>query len=178
MKKLLTITLFLLLVLPTNAQINRNIWGFTLGKTTKTQVINFLNSKGYKYETSRGFLYEASNYIDIIELNTTNYISFGGAFWNKVEIYIIDDILYDMRFIRNNENQFDAHKSFESLKYKLNQKYAAYKQDLGISATYDDNKTCIYIAICDSPDVGTFYLINYKYKPILKRRDTEGIDDL
>lgn len=141
MKKTILIILLLYLIFPcANAQINRNIWGLSLGESTKTQVTNVLRQKGYKYK---------SNPDGSISFKANN-LQYGGGFWTYVNFNFFNNKLSDIAF-QNNENACieNIYSMFIGIKDKLEEKYGNYKSDGLNDIYYYDSQTFLSLQIID-----------------------------
>ena len=137
MKRILAISLALIIGLSLSAQIQNKILGFTLGKTTKSQVC-----KSYK-----------KNYM-FRELSDGNCIVFDERFagyeWHNVQFSFYKGILYKVRL--EDHNQYDNKTTWESLKKSLNKKYGKYfiseikEDEITDAIFYSDDKTALKLS--------------------------------
>lgn len=126
------------------AQINKTIWGVTLGKSTKQQVKTMLVNKGYTVRVEP----DGSLYVDV------NNISFGGAYWTYIAFSFVDGKLYQVWF-QNNEKQSPVkiEEAFKKTKNFLNEKYIHYSVEARPSDTIEevsdfaDGKTYVSLMI-------------------------------
>ena len=146
MKKIISLTLMLIIGLTLNAQINTNIWGLTLGKSTKQQVKSVLKKKGYQcVVTPQG------NYS--INLNNTK---FGGGYWSYAEFSFHKNILYNIGFLNDaNRSVIDVDNMYEKVKQNLMIKYGEYYYSGYEGATpqsiaFFDKKTWIFLDLENS----------------------------
>lgn len=158
MKKVCSLILLLLINLSVQAQIQRNIWGLQLGRSTKAEVKSFLASNHLEYEENFSG-YNAIGITDIREL------SFGGFSWSANFIFY-NNILFHIQMIRTplgfsmttgETYEIDTKSIFNELKRKLNNKYG----NLEIVKTnytepnfaVRDNNTCIELILTDDNSV-------------------------
>ena len=158
-----TLILFLLIfVLPAQSQIQRSILGYTLGKTTKTELINSLKLKGKQISKTK-----ADDNAIIVK-----HMKFGGIMWPDVFFVFYNNKLCAVNFIETGESlsqeNIDLHWSI--IKNNLRYKYSFYLiKEIKEELEYNDNKTkiwtsclyrkgykCISLLYCDD------YLIDLK----------------
>ena len=131
-KRFYILIIFSLCTVTVTAQIQRNIFDFTLGVTTKTQVQNYLIRHHYNYSINKNGEYEVRNLI------------FAGHNWPSVYFSFYNDKFYCVDFIDN-----ESHTPVETLglvwkrlNSSLNKKYSIYsissKDDY---VEFSDNKT-------------------------------------
>lgn len=138
MKK--TILLFLLSIfyLNVSAQLQRHILGQELGKTTKSEALSSLESKGAHLEVMGGD--------DVLVLKD---ISFGGFSWTYVFMTFYNDILLNVLFSDSPDsiyNEEAREKKYQKLSTKITKKYSSYlvKDDLD-GKDFSDNITIVSI---------------------------------
>lgn len=96
--------------------INKHIWGITLGKSTKEDVWNYLDSKGlWHQELKNGSITQV--YKDF---------EFAGVFWNYVNYHFTSNKVYKLTFICNAEGS--AKEYFDEIKNMLVSKYTFTKK--------------------------------------------------
>lgn len=156
------ILFFLLFVLSAQSQIQRSILGYTLGKTTKTELIKSLKLKGKQISKTK-----ADDDAIIVK-----HMKFGGIMWPDIFFVFYNNRLCAVNFIETGESlsqeNIDLH--WSNIKNNLRHKYSFYfinenKEEL----EYNDNKTkiwssclyrggykCLSLLYCDN------YLINLK----------------
>lgn len=134
MKKISSLLLLLLFSLSVQAQIQRNIWGLQLGRSTKAEVKSFLASNHLEYEENFSG-YNAIGITDIREL------SFGGFSW-RTNFIFYNNILFHIQMIRTplgfsmttgETYEIDTKSIFNDLKRKLNNKYGSLDNPIGQS---------------------------------------------
>jgi hypothetical protein len=118
-----------LIPLESNANINKHIWGITLGISTKQEVIDYLDSKGFSYkEFQEGKVLQAVNDFEFV-----------GVYWKCINYYFTDDKVYKVKFMTREE--YDIIKtSYLKLKDMLSEKYTKSKK---FDLKYDYNKFSI-----------------------------------
>lgn len=136
MKKFLIFTILLVCILSANAQIQTELLGLRLGKTTKEQAINILKSKKCNYE----WVNQSDLWAD--------YLWFAGYQWATVGFRFYENKL---KMIVFQTNDYDYKKEaiiqqYGYLSQKLLNKYSSYlisKQ--GGKLIFDDNHTSLTI---------------------------------
>ena len=134
------------------AQINRVFWGVTLGQSTKQQVKNVLDRKGYTVKTEP----DGSLCVNV------NNVSFGGAYWTYVSFSFVDDKLYQVWF-QNNEVQSPVKidNTYIKIKASLDKKYASFINRVqpaeGTEKVSDYTDTKTYISL----RLNTYHNIRY-----------------
>lgn len=133
-----TLILFsLLFVLSAQSQIQRSIMGYTLGKTTKTELIKSLKSKGKQ-------ILKTKVDDDAIKVK---HMKFGGIMWPDIFFTFYNNRLCAVNFIETEESisqeNIDLH--WSNIKNNLRYKYSSYLiKDTGEELGYNDNKTKIW----------------------------------
>lgn len=84
----------LLFVLSAQSQIQRSILGYTLGKTTKTELIKSLNSKGKQISKTK-----VDDDAIIVE-----HMKFGGIMWPNIFFMFYNNRLCAVNFIETGES--------------------------------------------------------------------------
>ena len=124
--------------IPLNSKtsINNHIWGITLGKSTKEDVLNYLdNQKIWHQELKNGSI--TQGYKDF---------EFAGVYWNYVYYYYVNDKVYKITFIYRPEGS--ANSDYIKLKNMLTAKYALsknFKKESPLSFSIKDSNTLIEI---------------------------------
>ena len=143
MKKFLIVTILFVFPLIGFAQISRNFWGVTLGKSNKTQVRTALVNRGYRVQT------EPDGSLSV----NVNNVNFGGAMWTYVSFSFVNGYLSQVWF-QNNEHQspIPVDNVYEKVKMSLDKKYRHYYYNLpkedGITwSNYSDSKTHILLGV-------------------------------
>ncbi len=133
MKKSICIFLLSIISLVSFGQIKRNIDGIILGKTTKSEVVNYFNNKGIPYTFTN--------------INTYNAVSskegraFGGVQWQFNDFVLYNDVVVQVTYSKMSGEGLTITKEeidldFESLFLSLKRKYGHYF----ISSKSDKNK--------------------------------------
>lgn len=101
------------LTLNSKIPINKHIWGITLGKSTKQDVLNYLDSINLMYlELENG---SVTQVLDGFE--------FAGVFWDKAYCYFSNNKIYKIRFWHTT-NSFDSNlMDMLTTKYTLSKKF-------------------------------------------------------
>lgn len=123
MKKICSLLLLLLLSLSVQAQIQRNFWGLELGRSTKADVKNFLNSRGLEYSQNLGGF-------DVISVESEEGLSFGGYSWSP-SFQFYNNILFRVTLLQfhtaitatGDYYDIDTKFMFYNLRSKLSNKY-------------------------------------------------------
>ena len=152
MKKYLSLIVLLIFAsMHINAQINTNMLGLELGKSTVKDVKTILKKKGYKYK----YFYNYCNDNVYCAIEVSNRIKHEGIKWLEVTFLFnkktkkLCEIKYlqDERSLKNNMDIFSL---YEQFKEKFNNRY----KDLNIqqsdngsgeTVTYDDGITSIFL---------------------------------
>lgn len=152
MKKYLSLIVLLIFAsMHINAQINTNMLGLELGKSTVKDVKTILKKKGYKYK----YFYNYCNDNVYCAIEVSNRIKHEGIKWLEVTFLFnkktkkLCEIKYlqDERSLKNNMDIFSL---YEQFKEKFNNRY----KDLNIqqsdngsgeNVTYDDGITSIFL---------------------------------
>lgn len=136
MKKILFLIIFLLSTIIASAQIQRKIFDFTLGVTTKSQVLNYIKSHQCVYH-----LDEEGNFV-------VHRIKFAGQNWNQANFCFYNGKLYLVSFRDNDlvslKETLDLvwNRLADSLKKKYNDYLVELLKD---SISYSDNKTFLLL---------------------------------
>ena len=153
MKRILTILLALVIGLSMSAQIQRSFLGFTLGKTTTSEVHN-------KYKNESNFSIKKNG-----DCGLSYNIDFAGYSWEHVSFEFYKGKLYRITFFTSQSLYSDYSKFWNKLKSSLNRKYSQYylKSSTNDSIQYSDYNTSItlkyYIATAAYREV--FYHLIY-----------------
>ncbi len=157
MKKTSVLVLLGLVVnLSVYSQIQRNFLGFTLGVTTKNQVIN--------YAKENKMVFVAGN--DEVCIKD---IKFGGIYWPMVAFSFLSDKFYTVYFFNSDKytprNNLDVH--WENLTSSLNAKYKNFLLEEKISETnsrYNDGITTLDAFYDFNQGIKTLSLLYYDNK--------------
>lgn len=142
------------LTLNSKIPINKHIWGITLGKSTKQNVWNYLDSINLMH-------LELEN-----ESVTQVYknFEFAGVFWNTVYCYFTNDKIYKITFVYRPKGS--PSDSFDKLRDMFAAKYT-------LSKTFDSKKCKSYIFSIKDSNTLIEIEIDSNMKLILKYTDTE-----
>ena len=169
MKKALLIGLLLLSVLTASAQIQRKFLGFTLGVTTKTQIVNNLKSRNIKIHSDQDDIYFEN-------------ITFGGQQWSYVFISFVNGKMAKISFMKDDETTTLTHlKSiYDNLESSLNKKYYQYKTDTSGTIKYSDGTVDICLDCDDSNGYGStvFLSLIYYHRPLMQKKFQQEEDEL
>lgn len=140
MKRLFAFLLLSFLVnLSSNAQIQRKFYDFTLGETSKREVISYFKAKGIKIEKKEEDSYCIEN------------LKFGGDVWSFASFMFYKDKLMNVYYSSNERDKGRAllAQKWENISNLIFKKYAEFK-DLGRSSEdrqiFDDGYTSLTIA--------------------------------
>ena len=156
-KRFYFLCFFLLCMITATAQIQRRILGFTLGVTTKAQVLNYLKNHHYKYSLRKNGEQVASN------------ITFAGYNWQDTYFSFYKGKLYCVDFRDDGEYTPEEllTEVWDRVKNSLNRKYSLYsissKDD---NIEFSDNKTYVglkYKYIFGSKSLSIMYFDIYLF---------------
>lgn len=146
MKKYIILTLFALCIsLCVSGQIQRNFFGCTLGKSSKSQVIKILKSKGYKLTVTQ-------DWVDLYN------VTFEGVKWNICSINFTNGIFGQINFATPNRKYFRTIKTIFDKKYsdyELEHEYSGYR--------YSDDIVYLKLSLEDLMGVKNVYVC-YDYE--------------
>ena len=137
MKKLILLTIALVVAVAANAQIQRTFFGLTLGQSTKQQVRTTLAKKGYKCHTMQGD--------DALFIQPSS-LQFGGLSWDMALFRFYKGKLLSVSFSIADNFSGIASETYKVLKAKIDQKYSDFYFSKNEIATYYlDEKTVIIL---------------------------------
>lgn len=158
----------LLFAITAKSQIQRTFFGFTLGKTTKTDLVKSLKEKGKKILNT--------NVND--ETIRVNNLTFGGKKWPATFFMFYNNSLCVVSFTDtgeySSEDKLDL--DWENISKILSQKYSVYqKKNTKYEIEYNDNKTNLWTS--NEPYNGyksiiLMYSDNYLFK-LKRNKDKE-----
>lgn len=163
MKKIL-FTLLLLFGLTVQAQVQRNFWGLELGRSTKTDVKSFLNSRGLEYSQNLGGF-------DVISVESEEGISFGGYSWTP-SFQFYNNILFRVTLFQLHTGitasgeyyEIDTKFMFYNLRSKLSNKYGNLENPLNIQSQTQYVRRDFYTVVDMLLDDGNLILSYYDRK--------------
>lgn len=142
------------LTLNSKIPINKHIWGITLGKSTKQDVLNYLDSMNLMHlELENGSVTQVYKNFE-----------FAGVFWNTVYCYFTNDKIYKITFVYRPKGS--PSDSFDKLRDMFAAKYT-------LSKTFDSKKCKSYIFSIKDSNTLIEIEIDSNMKLILKYTDTE-----
>ena len=101
------------LTLNSKVPINKHIWGITLGKSTKQEILNYLDSmKLMHLELENG---SVTQVLDGFE--------FAGVFWDKAYCYFTNNKIYKIRFWHTTDSFDSSLMNMLTTKYTLSKKF-------------------------------------------------------
>lgn len=142
------------LTLNSKIPINKHIWGITLGKSTKQDVLNYLDSMNLMH-----LELENGSVTQLLE-----GFEFAGIFWNTVYCYFTNDKIYKIAFVYRPKGS--PSDSFDKLRDMLATKYT-------LSKVFDSKKCQSYIFSIKDSNTLIEIEIDSNMKLILKYTDTE-----
>lgn len=115
--------------------INKHIWDITLGKSTKQDVWNYLDSKSlWHQEIEDGSITKAYTSFEFV-----------GIFWNAAYCYFSNNIVYKITFMYKNEGS--PKEAFDRLKYMLATKYTLSKNFNDSKCTFSLKDSCTLVEL-------------------------------
>lgn len=166
MKK--TVLLFLLsfIYLNASAQLQRQILGQELGKTTKSEALSSLESKGAYLYTYKG---EESLYLDNIR--------FGGVYWKMVMMTFSNGILSSVMFADSPDSYYNDEErdnKWQKISTRFTEKYSNFfKEEKLDEIRFEDGKTFVSV----SNQKGVVCIMYFDAKLLLeeKRKEDEEL---
>lgn len=161
MKKLILIIFALFMSITSFAQIQKKVFGCTLGTFTYNQVERTLENN---YENP---WFDGSRTI----LGFDN-IEYGGYYWHKVTFKFYKKVLYSVTLEGSNfTTSRNCPNNFEDLEADLRRRYSQYQTSEG----YDDGTVVIKTAFFENPQHNyKSATITYEYKPFTKKKQAEN----
>ena len=154
--------------------INKNIWGITLGKSTKQDVWNYLDSMGvWHQECQNG---EVTQVIEDFE--------FAGTYWNCINYHFVNNIVSNITF-KSRDKEKVLKDYYYNLRNSIFTKYTASKQ---LKTKKDDNhrpqvsikdsSTWIKLKLYNYTDNLSKYELDFRYidLDIKKKKEKQDID--
>lgn len=142
------------LTLNSKIPINKHIWGITLGKSTKQDVLNYLDSMNLMH-----LELENGSVTQVLE-----GFEFAGIFWNTVYCYFTNDKIYKIAFVYRPKGS--PSDSFDKLRDMLATKYT-------LSKTFTSKGSHSYIFSIKDSNTLIEMEINSNMELILKYTDIE-----
>lgn len=152
--------------------INKNIWGITLGKSTKQDVWNYLDSKGLWHdELNNGETTQAINDFE-----------FAGIYWNCINYHFVDNIVSNITFVSRGrynviEDYYYTLRNSISTKYTISKQLKSEENGKQIHQfSIKDDSILIKLELCS---VGSSkYDLNFSYIDlnIKKKKEKQDID--
>lgn len=126
--------------------INKNIWGITLGKSTKQDVWDYLDSKGLEHqELNNGEVTQALNDFE-----------FAGIYWNCINYHFVNNIVSNITF-KSRDKEEVLKDYYYNLRNSIFTKYTISKQ----LKSKKDNRHRPQLSIKDSSTLIKLKLYNY-----------------
>ena len=151
--------------------INKNIFGITLGKSTKQDVWNYLDSKElWHQELENG---EVTQALDNFE--------FAGIYWNCINYHFVDNIVSCIDFKTREENLNDAYYKLRntlSSKYTMSKQQKSSKDDSYRPQFFiQDSTTLLKLKLYNYTDNLSKYELDFRYidLDIKKKKEKQDI---
>lgn len=156
MKKIVALILFLTISISSFAQIQRKIFGCTLGVTRLPQVEKILetNYKNPWFDGSKTYFYLEN-------------IEYGGYMWSKVTFNFYNKVLSSVTFSGFN---LVSVCDFSGMESSLSSRYSKYKTNGG----YDDGTTIISTSFNQLSNGYNSATIKYEHKPFVKQKKVDN----
>lgn len=157
MKRLVLLTIAVILSITSFAQIQKKVFKCTLGTSTYNQVEKILetNYENPWFDGSRTKL-------------TLKDIEYGGYKWHTVTFNFYNKVLYSVTMEGSN---FATRQDFSGLEADLRNRYSQYRTSEG----YDDGTVVIKTSFFENPEHNyKSARITYEYKPFTKRKQKEN----
>lgn len=166
MKKVISLTLMLVIALSLNAKINTNVWDLSLGKSNKQQVTDVIKKKGY--ETLA--LSET-----VLGIEPQGGFDYGGMHWSALTFGFYNNTLYEIKFFKYDEKNYsEVLYILETLKEKLEEKYEDYYLFSDEeSLVFDDGTSTLCLTLFNRKQIGLVYLNNALDKLKKQAEDAE-----
>ncbi len=136
MKHCIVILLAIFCSLFCSAQINRNIWGFTLGTSRSREFKSYATNHNMNWHEIGG---PGGSGIYEIDEDIQTSILFAGQEWTEAEFAFVNDMLNNVSFTRRFEDKDQLKETFNVLREALLAKYKDY-----ISPFAYDDQECRY----------------------------------
>lgn len=154
------------IAIESNISINKHIWGISLGKSTKQDVVQYLDSIGIGYQKI--------NNDSIIQVYDS--FVFAGVYWNHAYYCFTNDVVYKIIFelkSREHSKYFSELKSLLARKYTKSKKFESKYND-GRKFLLKDSNTQIEL------DNSHFKELIYKYidTTLEKEKETQNFKDI
>ena len=154
------------------SQINRTVWGCTLGKSTKQQVRSALVQKGYDVVVEPDGSLASSFY----------NVPFGGAYWSYVSFSFVNGFLSEICFLTDEvRSAVNIDNSLDKLTSSLDSKYKRYKQAPSNinkkSSCYTDDITFVELMILNNNGKRVYTLL-YTDIELSMKEDQNNVDEL
>ena len=85
MKKIISLALMLLMALSINAKINTNVWDLSLGVSSKDQVVNVIQKKGYECLALNN---------NVLGIEPQSGLDYAGMHWSAMTFGFYNNTLY------------------------------------------------------------------------------------
>ena len=172
MKKVFLLMFFVLFCMSGHSQIQRQIFGCTIGVSSRNQVRNILKSKGLKI------------YSDTSKSIGIENVSFGGTEWTRATFFFYKDKVINVTFIYEISSEKGRDFIYDSIKEKIKKKYSKYgsiesydgtvrilDEDKQI-ARWDDEQTFCLLSKEQYSQYYSIFLL-YEDKELDKKREQE-----
>ena len=165
MKKIISLSLMLLIALSINAKINTNVWNLSLGNSNKQQVTDVIKKKGFEPLA----LSET-----VVGIEPKSGLDYGGMHWSAMTFGFYNNTLYEIKFFKYDENYSEVLYILETLKEKLEEKYEDYYLFSDEeSLVFDDGTSTLCLTLFNRKQIGLVYLNNALDKLKKQAEDAE-----
>lgn len=166
MKKIISLSLMLLIALSINAKINTNVWNLSLGNSNKQQVTDVIKKKGYEPLA----LSET-----VVGIEPKSGLDYGGMHWSAMTFGFYNNTLYEIKFFKYDEKNYsEVLYILETLKEKLEEKYEDYYLFSDEeSLVFDDGTSTLCLTLFNRKQIGLVYLNNALDKLKKQAEDAE-----
>lgn len=164
------------LTLNSKISINKHIWGITLGKSTKQDVWNYLDSKGLWYQ----------DYANENCIQSQNDFEFAGIYWNCIDYHFINNRVSAIVFrCRGDESKLEEYyynlRNMIAKKYTISKTIKSSKDKEYVSQfSIKDSHTLIQIKLYNYSDNLSKYELYFKYIDLIaeKKKEVSNINDI
>ena len=166
MKKIISLSLMLLMALSINAKINTNVWDLSLGNSNKQQVTDVIKKKGFEPLA----LSET-----VVGIEPKSGLDYGGMHWSAMTFGFYNNTSYEIKFFKYDEKNYsEVLYILETLKEKLEKKYEDYYLFSDEeSLVFDDGTSTICLTLFNRKQIGLVYLNNSLDKLKKQAEDAE-----
>jgi hypothetical protein len=156
----------LIIALSINAKINTKFWDLSLGESSKEQVANVLQKKGYECLALNE---------NVLGIEPQSGLDYGGTHWSAVVFSFYNNTLCEIKFFKYDVKDYSSMLYvLETLKDKLEEKYDDYYLFSDEeSVVFDDGTTTLCVTLFNRKQIGLVYLNNSLNKLKKQAEDAE-----